>query len=118
MTHERDNTLELVITAKVSHPIFTAVRPTSPITDHYADECGLLQSKPDPLKRHVTYRNYSAIINSSFTAHLESFTINAYEEDPVALLVVYDTCLRTTVDAHAPLESRTITVRPMAPWHT
>ena len=30
----------------------------------------------------------------------------------------YDTCLRTIVDAHAPLVSRTITVRPMIPWHT
>ena len=36
-THERGNTLDLVITAKTSHPIATAVKPTSLITDHYAN---------------------------------------------------------------------------------
>ena len=97
---------------------FTAVRPTSLITDHYAVECELLQSKPDRLKRHVMYRKYSAINNSSFAADLELFNISADEEDPVALLAGYDTCLRTIVDAHAPLVSWTITVRPMTPWHT
>ena len=117
-THERGNTLDLVITAKAQHPIFTAVRPTSLITDHYAVECELLLSKPDRLKRHVTYRKYSAINNSSFAADLELFNISADEEDPVALLAGYDTCLRTIVVAHAPLVSRTITVRPMTPWHT
>ena len=100
-THERGNTLDLVITAKALHPIFTAVRSTSLITDHYAVECELLQSKPDRLKRHVTYRKYSAINNSSFAADMVSFNISADEEDPVALLADEDTCLRTIVDAHA-----------------
>ena len=76
------------------------------------------QLKPDRLKRHVTYRNFSAINNSSFAADLESLNISADEEDPVGLLADYDPCLRTIVDAHAPLESRTITVRPRTPWHT
>ena len=42
-THERGSTLDLVITAKATHPIVTAVRPTSLITDHYNVECELLQ---------------------------------------------------------------------------
>ena len=42
-THERSNTLDLVITAKAPHPIFTAVGPTSLKSYHYAVECGLLQ---------------------------------------------------------------------------
>ena len=106
-----------MITAKALHLIFTAVRPTSLFTEHYTVECELLQSKPDRLKRHVTYRKYSAINNSSFATDLKSFNISA-DEDPVALLAGYDTCLRTIVDAHAPLVSRAITVRPMTPWHT
>ena len=117
-THERGNTLDLVITAKAMHPIFTAVRPTSLITDHYAVECELLQSKPDRLKRHVMYRKYSAINNSSFAANLESLNISADDEDCVALLAGYDTCLCTIVDAQAPLVSWTITVRLMTPWRT
>ena len=65
-THERDNMLDLVITTKTPHPIFTAVKPSSLITDHYTVECGPLESKPNCLTRHVTYRKYSAINNSSF----------------------------------------------------
>ena len=117
-THERGNTLDLVITAKTSHPIATAVKPTSLITDHYAVECELLQSKPSRLKRHITYRKQSAINNNIFAAGLRSFNLNADETDPVVLLAAYDTCLRTIIDAHAPLISRTITVRPTTPWHT
>ncbi len=109
-THERGNTLDLVITAKTSHPIATAVKPTSLITDHYAVESELLLSKPSRLKRHITYRKQSAINNNIFAADLRSFNLNADEADPVVLLAAYDTCLRTTIDAHAPLVSRTITV--------
>ena len=76
-THERGNTLDLVITAKTSHPIATAVKPTSLITDHYAVECELLQSKPSRLKRHITYRKQSAINNNIFAADLRSFNLNA-----------------------------------------
>ena len=108
----------MVITAKTSHPIATAVKPTSLITDHYAVECELLQSKPSRLKRHITYRKQSAINNNIFAADLRSFNLNADEADPVILLASYDTCLRTIIDAHAPLVSRTITVRPTTPWHT
>ena len=117
-THERGNTLDLVISARAPHPMFPAVGSMSLITDHYAVECGLLKSKPDHLNRHVTYRKYSGINNSSFAADLELFNINADKEDPIALPADYDTCLRTIVAAHAPLVSRTITVRPMTPWHT
>ena len=110
VTHERSNTLDLETIAKAPHRIFTAVGPTSLITDHYVVECELLQSKPDRLKRRVSYRKYSAINNRNFAAFLESVNISAGEEDPVALLAGYDTCLRTIVDAHAPLISQTITV--------
>ena len=96
----------MVITAKAQHPILTVVRTTSLITDHYAVECELLQSKPDRLKRHVTYQKYSVINNNSFAMDLESFNISADDEDPVVLLVGYDTCLRTIVDTHE--EKRTL----------
>ena len=88
------------------------------ITDHYAIECKLHQPKPTRLKRHVNYQRYAAIDNSRFAADLAAADFNAHELDPLALLYRYDYCLRTVVDKHAPLVSRTITVRPMTPWHT
>ena len=83
-----------------------------------AVECEPLQSKPSRLKRHITYRKQSPINNNIFAADLRSFNLNADEADPVVLLAAYDICLRTIIDAHAPLVSRTITVRPTTPWHT
>ena len=70
------------------------------------------------LKRHVEYRRYAAIDNSRFAADLAASDFNAPELDSISLLYRYDYYLRNVVDAHAPLVSRTITVRPMTPRHT
>ena len=117
-THVRGNILDLVITSESSHVIASAVKPTTMITDHYAIECELHQPKPMRLKRHVEYLRYAAIDNSWFAADLAAADFNAPELDSTALLYRYDYCLRAVVDEHAPLVSRTITVRPMTPWHT
>ena len=117
-THVRGNILDLVITSELSHVIATAVKPTTMITDHYAIECELHQPKPMRLKRHVEYLRYAAIDNSWFAADLAAADFNALELDSTALLYRYDYCLCTVVDEHAPLVSRTNTVRSMTPWHT
>ena len=117
-THERGNTLDLVITSGTSQIIATAVKPTTLVTDHYVVECELHQPKPKCLKRHVEYRKYAAIDNGQFAADLEASDIHAPELDPTALLARYDSCLRLLVDDHVPIVSRTITVRPMTPWYT
>ena len=117
-THELSNILDLVITSSTSHIIATAVKPTTLITDHYAVECQLHQPKPKCLKRHVQYRKFAAIDNGQFAADLEASDIHTPELDPTALLARYESCIRSLVDNHAPVVSRTITVRPMTPWYT
>ena len=81
-------------------------------------ECELHQPKLKCLKRHIEYRKYAAIDNGKFAADLEASDIHAPELDPTALLARYDSCLRILVDDHAPIVSRTITVRPMTPRYT
>ena len=78
----------------------------------------LYQPKPMRLKRHVEYLKYAAIDNSWLAADLAASDLHAPELDPAVMLSRYDVCLRTVADAHVPLVSRTITVRPMTPWHT
>ena len=68
------------------------------------------------LKRHVEYRKYVAIDNSRFVADLTAPDLHAPELDPAVILSRYDACLCTVVNAHAPLVSRIITLRPMTPW--
>ena len=116
-THERGNILDLVITSSTSHIIATPVKPTTLITDHSTVECELHQPKPKCLKRHVQYRKFAAIDNGRFAADLEASDFHAPEQNPTALLARYDSCIRSIVDDHAPIVSRTITVRPMTPWY-
>ena len=44
--------------------------------------------------------------------------LNVPEQNPEVILTRYDACIRSIVNAHAPVISRTITARPMTPWHT
>ena len=74
--------------------------------------------KTGKCKRDNVSKIFSDNNNSSFAADLESFNTSTDEVDPVVLLAGYDTCLRTIVSAHAPLVSRTITVRSMIAWRT
>ena len=81
-------------------------------------ECELHQPKPMRLKSHVEYRKYAANEYSRFAADLAASDLHDPELDPAVLLSRYDACLRIVVVTHAPLVSRTITLRPMTPWHT
>ena len=86
VTHERGNTLNLVITSETSHLIVTAITPMMLITDHYAIECDLHQTNLIRLKRHVGYRKYAAIDNNRFAADLAASDVHAPELDPAVFL--------------------------------
>lgn len=117
-THERGNILDLVITSGTYHVIATTVEPKTLLTDHRVIECGLRQPKPERMTRRVQYRKYSAIDGSRFTADLAASHLNVPEQNPEVILTRYDGCIRSIVNAHAPVISRTITARPKTPWHT
>ena len=69
------------------------------------------------MTRRVQYSTYSAIGGSRFTADLSASDLNIHEPDPEVILTRYDACIRTIVDAHAPVICN-ITARPATPWHT
>ena len=117
-THERGNTLDLVITSGTSHVIATTVELETFLTDHRVIECELRQPKPERTTPRVQYRKYSAIDGSRLTADLAASDLNVPEQNPEVILTRYDTCIRSIVNAHVPVISRTITARPMTPWHT
>ena len=117
-THERGNTLDLVITSGTSHVIATTVELETFLTDHRVIECELRQPKPERMTRRVQYRKYSAIDGSRLTADLAAADLNVPEQNPEVILTRYDACIRSIVNAHAPVISRTMTARPMTPWHT
>ena len=117
-THERGNTLDLVITSGTSHVINTTVELETFLTDHGVIVCELRQPKPERLTRRVQYRKYSAIDGCRLTADLAASDLNVPEQNPEVIRTRYDACIRSIVNAHVPVISRTITARPMTPWHT
>ena len=117
-THERGNTLDRVISSGTSHVIATTVELETFLTNHRVMECVLRQPKPERLTRRVPYRKYSATDGSRLTADLAASDLNVPEQNPEVILTRYNVCIRSIVNAHAPVISRTITARPMTPWHT
>ena len=81
-------------------------------------ECELRQPKPERMTQRVQYRKYSAIDGSRLTADLVASDLNVPEQNPEVILTRYDACMRSIVNAHAPVILQTITARPMTPWHT
>ena len=73
--------------------------------------------KPQPLRQTIQYRNYSAIDNEMFQADIETSTLCLDPATSAAsLLDQYDDTMSALLDKHAPLQTRTITVRPKVPW--
>ena len=113
-THERGNTLDLIVTAKTSNPLTTPVSPTNLLTDHYALECDLNVVKPERPKRRVRYRKFASIDKRAFTADIrDAFAVTSVES-----IDNYNTAIEAIVNKHAPVVTRVIADRPKTPWHT
>ena len=86
----------------------TTVELDTFLTDHRVIECELRQLKPERTMRRVQCRKYSAIDGSRLTADLAASDLNVPEQNPEVILTRYDACIRSIVNAHAPVISRTI----------
>ena len=116
-THERGNTLDLIITAKTSSLLATPVSPTTLLTDHYALECDLNVEKPERPKRRVRYRKFASIDKRAFTADIrDAFAVTS--GTTVESIDNYNTVIEAIVNKHAPVVTRVIADRPKTPWHT
>ena len=72
---------------------------------------------PQPLRQTIQYSNYSAIDNEMFQADIEASTLCLDPATSAAsILDQYDDTISALLDKHAPLQTRTITVRPKVPW--
>jgi hypothetical protein len=73
--------------------------------------------KPKATRQHISFRKYKDIDLEAFKHDLQSsFNTESAEtiEDTVS---EYDSCLKSVIDKHAPLDHKRITLRPHAPWY-
>ena len=85
--------------------------------DHGAVHCCLHLPKPQPLRHPIQYRNYAAIDKHVLRGDIATSTLCLDPATSAAsLLEQYDTTLSLLLDKHAPVLTRTITIRPKVPW--
>ena len=87
------------------------------ISDHHAVHCQLAMRKPPFKVKDITYRKLRAIDPFSFACDImNSDLLKKPERSLVELVYQYGHVLSELLDKHAPLKTRTLTVRPEAPW--
>lgn len=129
-THVLGHTLDVVITRdtdtsvsniNVVDPGLSDNKSGKVTKDHYAVIFNTVAEKPPPIRKTVTYRKLNSIDIDSFKSDIESSEIlrdNLESTDPEQLVGVYTNVLSTLLEKHAPLQTKTIVLRPSCAWYT
>ena len=121
-TQRSGNTLDLVITRNDESTArdFDVFDPV--ISEHYVVSCSLALPKKAFERKEVNYRKMKSIDLQEFRDDISDSPLisTVYEagHDLKSLLTLFNTTLIGLLDKHAPLKTRTITIRPSAPWYT
>ena len=91
------------------------------ISDHYVVSCSLVLPKRAFQRKEVNYRKLKPIDLQELRDDISDSplisTVDEAGHDLESLLTLYNTTLIGLLDKHAPLKTRTITIRPSAPWY-
>ena len=121
-THRSGNTLDLVITRNDESTArdFDVFDPV--ISNHYVVSCSLALPKEAFERKEVNYRKLKSIDLQELRDDISDSplisTVDKAGHDLEYLITLYNTTLIGLLDKHAPLKTRTITIRPSAPWYT
>ena len=120
-THRSGNTLDLVITRNDESTVrdFDVLDPV--ISDHHVVSCSLVLPKRAFQRKEVNYRKLKPIDLQELRDDISDSplisTVDEAGHDLESLLTLYNTTLIGLLDKHAPLKTRTITIRPSAPCY-
>lgn len=122
-THIHGHTLDLVITRKTERIVESIPCSGRYFSDHTVIRCNLAISKPRSQAKKVTFRKTKAIDMTCFKQALSfsDICVNEHAEllnpnDLDTLLHDYNTTLRSVLDCHAPLRTKTVKARTKVPW--
>ena len=116
-THRSGHTLDLIITRDLDGLV-----QTTPISDSFlSDHCTVLSEltlrMPATTVEEICYRKTKAIDIESFKDDLRESRLCQNPPDEITDLVsCYGSTMTSLLDKHAPLQKKTITVRPRVPW--
>ena len=118
-THKLGNTIDLLCTRDSDTGIDCINVINELVSDHFVVHFNLATCRPPLPKKTVAARRFKSInlvtfkedIKNSVLSHLSS-------EDPDELAKLYNQQLTEILDKHAPVKTKTVTIRPLAPWYT
>ena len=118
-THISGNTLDLLISRTLDSNLIHDVWPGAYFSDHCLAFFTINVSMPQLSRKKVSFRKVKAIDITSFTDDLSASELCQHPPSEPALLVdCYNTTLAELLDCHAPLKTKTVTVRPQVPWYS
>ena len=87
--------------------------------DHMAIHMKLDIGKPKSTRKEITFRKLRAIPVPDFIKDIDSTPrLQCTSGSVDDLISAYDSGIRRLIDKHAPLQVKTITLRPNSPWYT
>ncbi len=121
-THRDGHTLDLLITRKSDDLVSSVSVHDDMPSDHAAVKCQIKIDRPAPSRKQIRSRKLRNVDLDSFRKDVNSSCLNPpVSEQPVDLDEVCDkfcTVLRSIIDKHAPVNDRTVILRPHSPWYS
>ena len=117
-THKKGHTLDLIITRAEDELVNSTELRDPMLSDYSAVHCKLRLKKPPLEQKEISYRKLRSVNMSSFNDDLkQSNLLSTSTLDLTGLIEKYQNTLTETLERHAPLTRRVITLRPSAPWY-
>ena len=118
-THYKGHMLDLVITRSSDEIVGTVCLSDPDISDHFAIKFKLLSEKIHFQRKSVTFRKLKSLDTKSFQTDIEVSTLHTSPLGDISdAIEQYDRVLSELLEKHAPIQRKTITIRPSAPWYS
>ena len=116
-THLAGHILDLVISG-LNDDLVMACETDSLLSDHHVVHCKLKIGRPHQLSKEVSFRNVRKIVREAFSSDITYIMASSESSDIKSLVCSYNRNLKTLLDKHAPLITRSFVERPFCPWMT
>ena len=118
-THRLGHTLDLIITRNND-----SIISSKPVADHFISDhstviCSLSIKKPCAIRKQITYRKIKDIDSESFARDIsQAFSQKDNISTLSSLIGQYNSNLTNLINKHAPLKTKTITIRENRKWYS
>ena len=118
-THRCGHTLDLIISRQTDNLVSSTTIHRGLPSDHDAVSCNLAVPRVKSTRRKVCYRNFKSINMAEMRKDIQaSPLVTSHTSDLTTIINQYNTTLHQYINHHAPEKTRTITLRPHAPWYS